>query len=112
MACCGRTGQALAAVGGKSLVQLGVGRRRPARPPARPRGRPQDRQPKIAYPPDGARIDVPVEKVTPVDATGAGDQFAAGFIYGIATGRPLAVSYTWIGRKQRSPWCPFQNESC
>ncbi|WP_037313712.1 adenosine kinase [Ruegeria halocynthiae] len=36
---------------------------------------------------DGTRVDVPVEKVTPVDATGAGDQFAAGFLYGMATGR-------------------------
>ncbi|MFC3612418.1 adenosine kinase [Lutimaribacter marinistellae] len=35
------------------------------------------------------RIDVPVEKVVPVDATGAGDQFAAGFLYGMATGRDL-----------------------
>lgn len=35
------------------------------------------------------RIDVPVEKVTPVDATGAGDQFAAGFLFGLATGRDL-----------------------
>ena len=35
------------------------------------------------------RIDVPVEKITPVDATGAGDQFAAGFLYGLATGRDL-----------------------
>ncbi|NOD96826.1 adenosine kinase [Ruegeria sp. HKCCD6228] len=34
-----------------------------------------------------ARIDVPVEKVIPVDATGAGDQFAAGFLFGMATGR-------------------------
>ncbi|MCU9837423.1 MULTISPECIES: adenosine kinase [Ruegeria] len=33
------------------------------------------------------RIDVPVEKVVPVDATGAGDQFAAGFLFGMATGR-------------------------
>jgi sugar/nucleoside kinase (ribokinase family) len=38
---------------------------------------------------DGQRVDVPVEKVTPVDATGAGDQFAAGFLYGLATGRDL-----------------------
>ena len=38
---------------------------------------------------EGARIDVPVEKITPVDATGAGDQFAAGFLYGMATGRDL-----------------------
>ena len=36
-----------------------------------------------------SRIDVPVEKITPVDATGAGDQFAAGFLYGMATGRDL-----------------------
>ncbi|MCA0929502.1 adenosine kinase [Ruegeria profundi] len=36
---------------------------------------------------DGARINVPVEKIVPVDATGAGDQFAAGFLYGMATGR-------------------------
>lgn len=33
------------------------------------------------------RIDVPVERVVPVDATGAGDQFAAGFLFGMATGR-------------------------
>jgi sugar/nucleoside kinase (ribokinase family) len=38
---------------------------------------------------EGQRIDVPVEKITPVDATGAGDQFAAGFLYGLATGRDL-----------------------
>ena len=38
---------------------------------------------------DGQRVDVPVQKVTPVDATGAGDQFAAGFLYGLATGRDL-----------------------
>lgn len=37
----------------------------------------------------GNRIDVPVQEVTPVDATGAGDQFAAGFLYGIATGRDM-----------------------
>ena len=35
------------------------------------------------------RVDVPVEKVVPVDATGAGDQFAAGFLYGLATSRDL-----------------------
>lgn len=35
------------------------------------------------------RVDVPVNKVVPVDATGAGDQFAAGFLYGVATGRDL-----------------------
>lgn len=38
---------------------------------------------------DGQRIDVPVQKVVPVDATGAGDQFAAGFLYGMATQRDL-----------------------
>ncbi|WP_223421050.1 adenosine kinase [Tateyamaria pelophila] len=37
----------------------------------------------------GERHDIPVHKVTPVDATGAGDQFAAGFIYGLVTGRDL-----------------------
>ncbi|MFT7595786.1 MAG: sugar/nucleoside kinase (ribokinase family) [Paracoccaceae bacterium] len=36
-----------------------------------------------------SRIDVPVEKIVPVDATGAGDQFAAGFLFGMATGRDL-----------------------
>ena len=35
------------------------------------------------------RIDVPVEKIVPVDATGAGDQFAAGFLFGLASGRDL-----------------------
>ena len=35
------------------------------------------------------RIDVPVTRVVPVDATGAGDQFAAGFLFGMATGRDL-----------------------
>jgi len=38
------------------------------------------------------RIDVPVEKIVPVDATGAGDQFAAGFLYGMATGRDMQTS--------------------
>jgi len=36
-----------------------------------------------------SRIDVSVEKIVPVDATGAGDQFAAGFLYGMATGRDM-----------------------
>ncbi len=38
------------------------------------------------------RAVVPVRRVVPVDATGAGDQFAAGFLYGIATGRSLEVA--------------------
>ena len=37
-------------------------------------------------------VTVPVNRVVPVDATGAGDQFAAGFLYGLATGQTLAVS--------------------
>ena len=39
-----------------------------------------------------AVVTVPVHRVVPVDATGAGDQFAAGFLYGLATGQPLEVS--------------------
>ena len=35
---------------------------------------------------NGQRCDVVVEKVVPVDATGAGDQFAAGFLYGLLSG--------------------------
>lgn len=35
---------------------------------------------------DGKRYDIPVEKIVPVDATGAGDQFAAGFLFGMAQG--------------------------
>ena len=35
--------------------------------------------------PEG-RLDVGVEKITPVDATGAGDQFAAGFLFGLSKG--------------------------
>ena len=38
---------------------------------------------------NGVRTDVPVKKVVPVDATGAGDQFAAGFLYGLVTGRDM-----------------------
>ncbi|MXQ08867.1 adenosine kinase [Alphaproteobacteria bacterium GH1-50] len=37
-------------------------------------------------------VSVPVRRVVPVDATGAGDQFAAGFLYGYATGAPLDVA--------------------
>ncbi len=35
---------------------------------------------------------VPVRRAVPVDATGAGDLFAAGFLYGYATSQPLAVA--------------------
>jgi sugar/nucleoside kinase (ribokinase family) len=41
---------------------------------------------------NGARVEVPVHRVVPVDATGAGDQFAAGFLYGLATGQSLATA--------------------
>lgn len=37
----------------------------------------------------GTRTDVTVTPVVPVDATGAGDQFAAGFLYGLSTGRDM-----------------------
>lgn len=37
-------------------------------------------------------VTVPVTTIVPVDATGAGDQFAAGFIYGMATGQTLETS--------------------
>ncbi|MGH1331099.1 MAG: adenosine kinase [Paracoccaceae bacterium] len=35
------------------------------------------------------RAVVPVHEIVPVDATGAGDQFAAGFLYGLSTGQSL-----------------------
>ena len=38
------------------------------------------------------RVEIPVETITPVDATGAGDQFAAGFLYGMATGQDLEMA--------------------
>ena len=38
------------------------------------------------------RVSAPVHRVVPVDATGAGDQFAAGLIYGLAVGAPLAAA--------------------
>ena len=38
-----------------------------------------------------AQAIVPVRRIVPVDATGAGDQFAAGFLYGMATGQSLAI---------------------
>ncbi|MDD7971822.1 adenosine kinase [Roseinatronobacter alkalisoli] len=41
---------------------------------------------------NGTRVEIPVTMVTPVDATGAGDQFAAGFLYGLATGRDMQTA--------------------
>lgn len=41
---------------------------------------------------DGVRTDISVTKVVPVDATGAGDQFAAGFLYGLATGTDMETA--------------------
>jgi sugar/nucleoside kinase (ribokinase family) len=41
---------------------------------------------------NAGRFDVAVEKIVPLDATGAGDQFAAGFLFGMATGRDLETS--------------------
>ncbi|MFY0624037.1 MAG: adenosine kinase [Pelagimonas sp.] len=41
---------------------------------------------------DGVRTDISVTKVVPVDATGAGDQFAAGFLYGLATGADMETA--------------------
>jgi sugar/nucleoside kinase (ribokinase family) len=38
------------------------------------------------------RAQVPVKRVVPVDATGAGDLFAAGFIYGMASGQSLETA--------------------
>jgi len=40
---------------------------------------------------NGVRTEIPVTKVVPVDATGAGDQFAAGFLYGLSLGRDMDV---------------------
>jgi len=37
------------------------------------------------------RVEVPVKTVVPVDATGAGDQFAAGFLYGMSQKLPLTT---------------------
>ena len=38
------------------------------------------------------RFEAEVTPITPVDATGAGDQFAAGFLYGVCTGKSLDVA--------------------
>ncbi len=40
---------------------------------------------------NAVRVDVPVDEITPVDATGAGDQFAAGFLYGLVTKQPIEI---------------------
>jgi sugar/nucleoside kinase (ribokinase family) len=40
----------------------------------------------------GETAYAPVRRVVPVDATGAGDMFAAGFIYGMATGQSLSTA--------------------
>jgi len=40
---------------------------------------------------DDARHDIPVEAIIPVDATGAGDQFAAGFLFGLSQGCDLVT---------------------
>ncbi len=39
---------------------------------------------------NGARTHVPTRPATVIDATGAGDLFAAGFLHGLTQGRPLA----------------------
>ena len=38
------------------------------------------------------RVTVPVHRIVPTDATGAGDQFAAGFLFGLSQGRDLATA--------------------
>jgi sugar/nucleoside kinase (ribokinase family) len=38
------------------------------------------------------RVDVGVKKISPIDTTGAGDQFAAGFLYGMASNCDLETS--------------------
>jgi sugar/nucleoside kinase (ribokinase family) len=39
----------------------------------------------------GERVDVSVERIVPVDATGAGDGFAAGFLFGLARGKDMKL---------------------
>jgi sugar/nucleoside kinase (ribokinase family) len=41
---------------------------------------------------DSKRVDVGVNQILPVDTTGAGDQFAAGFLYGLASGYDLETN--------------------
>ncbi|WP_438990275.1 adenosine kinase [Lentibacter sp.] len=43
---------------------------------------------------EGVRTDISVKKIVPVDATGAGDQFAAGFLFGLVTGRDMETCGT------------------
>ncbi len=38
------------------------------------------------------RVTVPVHRIVPTDTTGAGDQFAAGFLFGLSQGRDLAAA--------------------
>ena len=46
---------------------------------------------------EGNRVDFRVEPVIPVDATGAGDQFAVRFLYGLATHANLeTVLFLWV----------------
>ncbi|MCC5971317.1 MAG: adenosine kinase [Pararhodobacter sp.] len=40
----------------------------------------------------GHRVEAPVTMITPVDATGAGDQFAAGFLFGLVQGHSLETA--------------------
>ncbi|MGC6527948.1 MAG: adenosine kinase [Paracoccaceae bacterium] len=40
---------------------------------------------------NGVETLVPVERLDPVDTTGAGDQFAAGYLFGVALGRDAAA---------------------
>ena len=41
---------------------------------------------------DSKRVDVGVNQISAVDTTGAGDQFAAGFLYGLASGYDLETN--------------------
>ena len=43
----------------------------------------------VSIMPEGKRTDIPVTKIVPVDATGAGDQFAAGSLFGLVSGRDM-----------------------